>query len=753
MTNGKTPPQRQGHHDSRPGANATPDVNAAIAQAVALHRSGRLAEAQARYREILRAVPDHPDVPYLLGVTEAQSGRHAEAERLIRQSLARNPRSAPAHSDLGNVLSALERHDEALASFDKALELKPDYPEPHLNRGNVLLKLARYPEAIASYDRAIAIQPGHAGAHYNRGVALLRLGQLEAAVASFDKALSLAPFQATALALRAEALLGLRRYDDAITSCDRALALKSDLPGAWLTRGRALQALRRSEEALAACRNALTANPNLADAWLGCGIAAYDLKRYDEAIAACDKAVALAGPAYAKGLRLHAKMHACDWNGFEDESAQLLADLRAGRPVAPPFLILPIASTATDQLSCARNYTAERYPASATPLWRGERYAHRRVRIAYVSSDFYDHAVAYLVAGLFEHHDKTRFETTAISFGPDRDVEVRRRIRNSFDRFIDARQWTDEKIAQHLRAAEIDIAIDMNGITGEARPGIFARRPAPIQVNFLGCPATTGADYIDYIVADRIVIPEDQQEFYTEKVVYLPESYQANDSKRRISERVPSRAEAGLPERGFVFCAFNNNFKITPEVFAVWMRLLRDVASSALWLFEGNPIAPANLRRHAEAHGIAAERLIFAPRVELPDHLARHRLADLFLDTLHYNGHTTVSDALWAGVPVVTRIGTTFAGRAGASLLSAVGLPELVTHSLDEYEALALKLARDEAALAQLKHTLGRRRGSHPLFDTARYTKHLEAAYTGMCERYQRGEPPAGFAVAAIGRA
>ncbi len=723
------------------------DVNAAFAQAVALHQRGRLAEAQAIYRDILRAVPDHFDAVYLFGVTQAQSGKLAEAEVLIRRALKINPRAPAAHSDLGNVLSGLGRHKDAIASFDQAVALKSDYAEAHLNRGNALMKLARHAEAVASYDRAIAIKPGLADAFANRGMALTSLGQLDAALASIDRALALMPGNVNALAQRAEALRVLRRHDEAVVACDRALALNANLVGVWLTRGKSLLALKRAEETVAAFRKAAELQPDLADAWYGLGIGSFELKRHADAVTAYDRALAIGEPDYARGFRLHAKMHACDWSGFDADCAQLLSAVRAGKRAAAPLAILPIASTAEDQLKCAELFIAQVAPAAGQPLWRGETYTHDRLRIAYLSTDLVDHPVAYLIAGLFEHHDRSRFQTTAISIGPDRDVGIRRRIQKSFDQFVDARLWPDRRIAEQLRAMETDILIDLNGITGDARSGVLARRAAPIQVNYLGWPATMGASYIDYIIADRTLIPEDQQRCYAEKVVYLPDSYQPNDSQRQIAERVPTRAEAGLPPQGFVFCSFNNSFKITPDVFDIWMRLLQQVEGSVLWLYEGSSLVPVNLRREAQARGVAPERLVFASRVPMEDHLARHRLADLCLDTLYYNGHTTASDSLWAGVPYLTRAGATFASRVGASLLNAVGLPELVASSLEDYEALALKLARDPAALGSIKDKLARHRASQPLFDTARTTRHFEAALTQMWERHRRGEPPASFAV------
>jgi predicted O-linked N-acetylglucosamine transferase (SPINDLY family) len=375
-----------------------------------------------------------------------------------------------------------------------------------------------------------------------------------------------------------------------------------------------------------------------------------------------------------------------------------------------------------------------------------------RIRLAYLSADFRHHATAYLVAELFELHDRDRFEVIGISFGADDRSEVRARLVRAFDRFHDVSSTSDREVASLMQELEVDIAVDLKGHTEGARLPILAARPAPLQVSYLGYPSTMGADFIDYVVADQVVLPLDQQPFYPEKIVHLPECYQVNDSKRRIASRIPARRELGLPEDAFVFCCFNNNWKINAAMFDIWMRLLRAVDGSVLWLFRSNDLATANLRAEAKARGIDPARLVFAPFLDLPDHLARLKRADLFLDTLPCNAHTTASDSLWAGLPVLTCVGHTFAGRVAASLLNCVGLPELVTNDLDEYEALALRLARDPPLLQSIRRRLEQNRLSAPLFDTDRFRRHIEAAYTTMWEMHRRGESPRSFRVEPIAR-
>jgi predicted O-linked N-acetylglucosamine transferase (SPINDLY family) len=412
-----------------------------------------------------------------------------------------------------------------------------------------------------------------------------------------------------------------------------------------------------------------------------------------------------------------------------------------------PFVLTGFIDDPVLHRICAENYCRHLVPVTPAPLVDAAPYPHEKIRIAYLSADFQHHATAILMAELFERHDRERFELHALSFGEDDGTGWRERLVKAFDHFHDVRLLTDEASADLLRSLEIDIAIDLKGYTALARPEILSWRPAPVQVNYLGYPGTMGAAFIDYVVGDRIVTPSAHEPFYAEKIVQLPDCYQANDSTRRIADQAPTRAEAGLPEGGFVFCSFNIQRKLSAPVFAVWMRLLAAVPGSVLWLMVNNEGARAKLRQAAEASGIAVERIVFADRTGLESHLARHRLADLFLDTLPYNSHTTASDALWAGLPLVTCMGKAFPARVAASLLEAVGLPELITQTLEEYEALALALARDPERLAGLRQKLGTNRLVQPLFDTGRFCRHFEAALITMHQIAQNGEAPRAFAV------
>jgi protein O-GlcNAc transferase len=756
------------------------EIDQMFAQAISFHRAGLLSEAGELYQRILKAQPHHFDSMHLIGVVHTQRGDYAKAVRQIQDALKIGPNVADAHNNLGNalkklgrleealasykraialkpddalslnnrgtVLKDLERYNEALADFDRAIYLKPDFAEAFNNRGNVLLALERAEEALSSYDRSIALRPNNADAHNNRGNALHQLDRLEEALASYDGAIALKPEFAEAHYNRGLVLGRMHRLDEALLCYERATGIKPDHADAFNNWANTLKDLRRFEDALEKYGRAIALKPKNAEYLNNNALLLADLDRFDEALVLFDRAIALdPNINHLQGMRFQAKMQVCDWTYFDWQCAQLHDGLARGAGTSHPFQSLICATSPQDQLKSAQ--IAVKCDALPPALWNGERYAHDRIRLAYASSDFSEHPVASLTAGMFERHDRTRFETIALSFRADNSA-MRARLRAAFDRFVDAETMTDVDLAKFIRQQEIDILVDLNGFTRGERSHIFAHRPAPIQVNYLGYAATLGASAWDYIIADRFVIPEATRSDFAEAVVYLPNTYMVTDSGRGVSPSRPSRAGAGLPERGFVFCCFNNSFKITPDVFDVWMRLLQQVDGSVLWLAAVNPSAVGNLRREAGKRGIAGDRLISATRVaSAEEHLARLGLADLFLDTRYYNAHATAADALWAGVPVLTCAGATFASRVAGSLLSAVGLPELITHSLKDYEALALTLACEPDLLASIRQKLAENRLGAPLFDTERYTRHIEAAFTTMWERHQRGEGPQGFAV------
>ncbi len=718
-----------------------------LRKALSLHQGGRFDKAADLYRQIVRRNPKNYYALHYLGMIEAILGNYEEAKTFMDRSLSIQPPRAEFVENYATILFQMGDYKSALEISKCGLQLSPaNVPLLYVSAIS-LFRLEQLEESVTQFDKLLLLAPNHIAAINERGSVLAEMKKYDAALASFDRALVLQPRYAEAHVNRGNIFGSLKRYDAALATYDRALALKPDLAFAWVGRGQVLGEVERHGEALAAYDRALALEPDLAQAWVGRGNILIATKRYDEAFAAYDRAVAL-GPelGYAPGARLFAKLCLCDWTNLEAETARLLSMIRQQKPASTPFHLLAVSSSAEDQQKCAMRQMQDRPRVAG--IWRGEVYAHDRIRVAYLSGDFREHPVGYLTAGLFEHHDKARFETTAISFGADRDSPMRDRIKGAFENFIDVGRQSDHDIADLVRRLEIDIAVDLMGFTIHNRLGVLARRPAPIQVNYLGYSGTMGADCFDYILADATVIPEEQRAFYSEQVVWLPDCYLVNDDRRAIAERTPTRRECGLPEEGFVFCCFNNSYKLGPTTFAVWMWLLAAMPASVLWLSEANVTAQANLRRAAEQRGVAAERLIFAPRLpDVAEHLARQRQADLFLDTLPYNAHTTASDALWAGVPVLTCPGATFAGRVAASLVKAVGLDELIAPSLADYEARALALARDPARLAALRQKLARNRITAPLFDTERSTRNIEAAYATMVDIWRRGESPRSFSV------
>jgi len=762
---------------------------------LALHGLGQFEEALESYERALAFRPDYVDALNNRGNTQRALARLAEAVQSYDRALALRPDLAEAHYNRGDALRDLGRLDEAVDSYDRALGLKPDYTHALNNRGLALHQLKRFEEAVQSFDLALAHQPDHAAILVNRGHALHQLKRFGDELESYDRALAGHPDYVEALANRGLTLHRLGRFDEALESFDRSLVIEPGNAEVLNNRGLTLHRLGRSGEALESHDRAVALRPDYAEALSNRGLALRDLERFDEALKSYDQALAvrpdfaealinrgvtlhlmgrLAGalesydralavrpdeavtrlrraaalePGYAAGEWFHARQGICDWSGYHDAEARVQDAVEADASSCSPFVLLTLSSTPEQQLECARRAAAEIavpqpeiFPS--LPPRPGE-----KIRLGYLSATFHVHPGAFLVAGLIEHHDRRRFEVNGYSYGPDDGSAMRARLIGSFDRFVDIRDVAHRRAAELMRADGLDIIIDLTGYTDANRTEILAYRPAPIQVNYLGYPGTMGADFIDYLIIDQFVVPPDQQPFFSEQLVYLPDCYQCNDDKREISERTPLRSECGLPEQGLVFCCFNSSYKITPDFFDIWMRLLRAAPQSALWLYETHPLMKANLKREAGARGVAPERLVFAPTRALPEHLARHRLADLFLDTLPVNAHTTASDALWAGLPILTCAGDTFAGRVAGSLLLAIGLGELVTASLEEYEAAALRLATEPSLLAELRQRLATNRLTMPLFDTARFARNIEAVYTRMWETWNAGRKPTAFSL------
>jgi protein O-GlcNAc transferase len=731
------------------GLRLSPDlVPAHFGRGNALLDLQRPLEAVASYEEALRLQPNHPEALFNCGNTLLALENHRAAVDSYDRAIGLNPGYAAAYNNRGSALLSQGLADQALASFDAALAIDPDFAEALHNRGCTLRELQRPQEALAAFDEALRLRPDYVAAHRGRGDALLDLRRPEESLAAHDRAVVLDPACPGVHSSRGNSLRALRRFSEAIDNFDEALRQNPADAASHYNRGNTLLDWGRRTEALASIERALELKPEFAQALRLRGDMLLALQR-PEAAAQCYEELLHSAPAseYATGALLHARQNAADWSARiaiasrERVHEAVLSGMRADSP----FSFLSVADSPAAQLRCAQTFVSDRCPA-ATPLWTGERYRHDRIRLAYVSGDFRSHAVSRLLAGVFEQHDRRRFETFAVSLRPAEQSALGQRVQAAFSRFIDVSGQSDRTAAELLRNLEIDIAVDLVGFTDGLRPQIFSRRPAPIQVNYLGFPGTMGAPYMDYVLADAFVIPREQARYFSESVVYLPDCFQANDDRRAINTRVMTRIDAGLPEEAFVFCCFNNTYKLNPMMFDIWMRLLDRVPGSVLWFSVGEAAA-GNLQREAAVRGVDPGRVVFGPRLPYAEHLGRLPLADLFLDTLPFNAGATASDALWAGLPVLTCAGETFAARMAGSLLKSVGFPELITHSLTAYEARALELAQQPQTLRELRGRLVEHRRGAPVFDTDRCRGSLESAYEHMWQRYQHGQGRASFAL------
>ncbi|QJR10781.1 Beta-barrel assembly-enhancing protease [Usitatibacter rugosus] len=739
----------------------------AIKNAMQHLQQGSLPEARGILHRLLATAPTHAEALHLAGVVELQAGAPQAAIGFLRRCVEVAPGVAFAWSNLGVAYNAsgdftnalachektlalepgnpvvlrnlgialryLGRHDEAMASFERAAGKTPDDPELRREIGDLLVDMGRPGDAVAHYARGLAANPRDTTGLHNRGYAFYRMGNAELAIQDYRAALKIDPRFARAMSSLAVVLNERGESAEAVDLLERAVQREPGNARFHNNLGIALDKLGRASEALAAYGRAIELDAGYAEAYANRGATLNEMKRHAQALADYDRAIELAPELpYNPGHRLHIQMHLCDWTGLEGRIAGVADAIAAGKLAAEAFVLCAVPVPPDIRRKCAELCARDVLRSTPIAAWDRPAYGHQRLRIGYFSADFRNHPVAYLVAPLAERHDRSKVETFAYSFGPDTGDATRKRLERAFDHFDDVRARSDADIVALARQHELDIAIDLMGHTTHARLGIFARRAAPIQAQYLGFPGTMGTSCMDYVIADETVVPPTDEPYYTERIARLPVTYQVNDLGREIAAEVPARTAVGLPERGLVFCCFNNKAKITPDVFSAWMRILAAVPGSVLWMVESEAIAAENLRREAKSRGIDPERLVFAPRVPLAQHLARVRNADLFLDTYHYNGHATTSDTLLAGVPGITCLGDAFPGRVAASLLRAVGLPELVTETLPEYEALAVRLAQDAGALRQLREKLERNRATEPLFDATRFARDLEALYARL---------------------
>lgn len=700
-----------GQHANTPAIRShptptSPSIPQTLQAALEHHQAGRLPQAKTLYQQVLQAAPNNPDALHFMGLLAHQMGEIGMAVAYIQKAITLQPGYISAHNNLGNILQEQGKLDEAAACFKKALSFKHDHSELHNNLGNVFHKQGRLDKAIDCFHRALSLNPNFANAHYNLGSVHQELGNLDEATGSFHK----------------------------------ALVLKPEYIQAYNNLGNVLREQGRLDEAVACFHKALMLNPDFSTAHFNLGSAFQEQGRLNESMACFHKALNL-DPDYhaARCLLTHQLQQICDWKNLEKHSPIMRQAVREAPTTAEnlihpfTFLALP-GSTAMEQKRCAEKWVQSTYQPQINFREKLEfdfkRPPNEKFSIGYLSADFRNHPVAQLMAEVFELHDRSRFHIVAYSYGLDDSSPMRKRLEKAFDQFVDIRALSYEAAAKRIHKDKIDILVDLTGYTQHNRSAILALRPAPIQVSYLGYLGTMGADFIDYIIADPFLIPPEDKQHYSENIVYLP-SYQANDRQCAVAE-TPTRTSCGLPAEGIVFCCFNQTYKILPDVFDVWMRLLKAVPGSVFWVYAPNPDTIANLQREAQIRGITPERLIFAETLPLDRHLARLKCADLFLDTLPYNAGTTASNALWAGLPVITCAGGTFSSRMAGSLLIAMGVPELITYNLDDYYTIALSLATDTGKREQIREKIIANRDATPLFDSKRFTRNLEAAYGEM---------------------
>ncbi len=709
---------------------------------IAYAKANKFEEALVIFHCLQKYKYDDVRISYNLGLIHSLRGEHQLALEAYDLALKIKPNDVETMINKGSTYIDTKNYFLALEILNQAIKIRSDIPEAWANKGTALNNLNLYQEAINAYDEAIKLALNYHEAWSNKSIPLNKLKLYHEALSACNNAISIKPDYHEAWSNKGVTLNELNRYDEAIAHYDKALSLKPDYAEAWSNKGVALRGLKRYDEAIAHYDKALSLKPDYAEAWYNKGNTLTYLKRYDEAIVHYDKVLGLKPDMdWVAGDLLHTQMKICSWSGLVESLEGISKKVLANEKVINPFALLALNDDALLHKKSSEIYIQIRYPFNLALGSISKRPQSKKIRVGYFSADFKNHPVTFLIAELFELHDRNQFEIYGFSYVKATD-EMRQRLLKSFDKFIEVGGKSDVEVAKLSRDLNIEIAVDLTGFTQDARTGIFAHRAAPIQVSYLGYPGTIGADHIDYIIADKTLIPPQSQQFYSEKVVFLPDSYQVNDRKRVISDRQITRQELGLPEDSFVFCCFNNNFKILPKTFASWMKILNAVEGSVLWLFQDNPWVADNLRSEAKKHGITVDRLVFANRLPLPEHLARHRQADLFLDTFPYNAHTTASDALWSGLPVLTLMGQSFASRVAASLLTAIGLPELITNSQEQYENLAIELARNSQNLEDIKLKLANNRLISPLFDTPLFTKNLETAFIKMVKRYQADLQP-----------
>ncbi len=722
-------------------------VSKLFAQAVGHHQRGRMKEAETIYRQICESQPTHAESWSNLGLVLVMRGAFAEAAAACRRALAIRPNYVDAHLNLVTALERLQAYDEAADVYRLVIPLQPTRTDLWNNFGLILTTQGRMTQAVLAFHEAVALQPDFTDAHFNMARALGTLGMTEEAIKAYRQVLALDPNHASACSNLGTMLGSTGNFIEGTALSQHAAALAPLNAEILCNLGVVLQRQGKPNEAVSVYEKALAIRPRYAAALGNLAAGLQELFRFDEAAAALQRAIAIK-PDFDTAIveLIKIRRHICDWSNYAADHSTLIDFIDQKKDAIFMLLLMGFPSTPAQQLDCAR-LAMQRLNDSTARVGAPADRPSGKLRIGYLSADFRDHPVGRLIPELLARHDREQFEVIGYSLGVEDNGALRNRIRQACDSFVDLHHMSNHDAAQRIRADHLDILIDLTGPTVGSRLPILALRPAPVQVSFLGWPGTMGADFLDYVIADPFIIPHDQQQYYVEKIVHLPDCYQPSDPQRPIPDAVPSRAECGLPEEAFVFCSFNNTNKITPDMFDVWMRLLLRVENSVLWLYCKSNQTIENLNRWAEARGVSADRIVFASVARFETYLARLRQADLFLDSYPYNAGATCNDALWVGLPVLTCTGETYVSRMAGSLLTAAGVPELITTSLAAYEELAVRLATEPDLLSDLKHRLIRGRATAPLFDMARFTTHLERAYRQINDLRLAGEAPRFIAV------
>jgi predicted O-linked N-acetylglucosamine transferase (SPINDLY family) len=677
-----------------------------------------------------------------------QSGRLSEADALAQDVLSSSPNEVDALHLRGVVAGLQDRHADAESFFRGAILLDMTNPQIYFNLAKSLTEQSQPANALEYYEKSLKLNPKNEKVWLNYGVCLFLVNDFWSALRAFDETLLINPQSAEALMNKGNCLRELKRFDESRFCHERAIELQPTSGDVWSNFGVLLNTLKHHDEALECYRKATHFNPLLAEAWSNRGAALNDLGQTEEALASYKRAFEIKPNApYIQGELFHSQMRLCQWDDFDLGCRRIRAALLRGDRVSNPFAVLGFLDDPALQKLCAQIYSDNNLKTQAPPDLRRNEEGNNRIRLGYFSMDFREHPVAYLIDDVISHHDRSNFEVYAFSFDIGLGDSMTEKFKKSFDMFFNVANLSDEETVQLARGYQIDIAIDLGGYTQDARTQIFANRIAPIQISYLGFPGTMGTSCIDYLVGDEVVIHEGNRQHFSEKIIFMPDSFQANPNSRPYGLPNSSRMNYGLPERGFIFCCLNNTWKITPRVFEAWARILSLVPESILWLYVGNDAARKNLRAKLKALGIEPERLVFSEKVSRARYFDQYRFADLFLDTLPYNGGTTASDALWMGLPVLTVQGDSFAARMASSLLCALDLSELVTCSLSEYEEVAVALAKNPIKLSAIKMKLLANKLTHSLFDPKIFTKNLESSYQAVINRHRSGLQPADITV------